>query len=149
VEKREEQVNEAGKGNRGGAQTLLSLSTKLNRLSEQARSNREFKFSNIAYLMTVEMLERSFGELRKDAAAGVDGITPKDYATDLRRNLEDLHERMKSGRYRAEPLRRVYIEKEDGNPTSPTSARMYSVTHIIFVNLSERMNKTARNGQGR
>lgn len=114
MERREEQVNEAGKGNRAGAQTPTTLLTKLNRLSEQARSDRELKFSNIAHLITVEMLEWSFNELRQDAAAGVDGVTPKEYAKELGGNLRGLHSRLKEGRYRAEPLRRVYIEKEDG-----------------------------------
>ena len=31
------------------------------------------------------------------------------------RNLEDLHERLKLKRYRAQPMRRVFIEKDDGS----------------------------------
>ena len=36
------------------------------------------------------------------------------YAGDVRRNLEELHDRLKQGQYRAQPLRRIYIPKEDG-----------------------------------
>jgi group II intron reverse transcriptase/maturase len=45
---------------------------------------------------------------------GIDGVTAQSYARNLRTNLEDLLERMKSGRYQAPPVRRVYIPKEDG-----------------------------------
>jgi len=64
--------------------------------------------------ITVELLEQSFFELKKDAAAGVDRLTWKDYATDLERKLGDLQERVQRGAYRALPSRRVYIPKPDG-----------------------------------
>src|SRR6202008_2683873 len=37
----------------------------------------------------------------------------KDYAADLERKLENLHERVQGGAYRALPSRRVYIPKPD------------------------------------
>jgi RNA-directed DNA polymerase len=114
MERREEQVNEAVRGNRNGAKTPETLLTKLNRLSEQARSDRKRKFNNIAFLITTEMLEWSFRQLRRDAATGVDGITVTAYEKNLEDNLKNLHQRLKAKQYRAEPLRRVYIEKEDG-----------------------------------
>ena len=60
------------------------------------------------------MLEEAFYELNVDAAPGVDRLTWKDYEADLERNLEDLHDRVQSGAYRALPSRRVYIPKPDG-----------------------------------
>src|SRR5215469_15108398 len=42
------------------------------------------------------------------------GLTCRDYETDLERNLEDLHSRVHRGAYRALPSRRVYIPKADG-----------------------------------
>jgi group II intron reverse transcriptase/maturase len=56
----------------------------------------------------------AFKELRKDASPGVDELAYRDYQKELGGNLHDLWERLKSGRYRAQPLRRVYIPKEDG-----------------------------------
>jgi len=50
--------------------------------------------------------------LRKDASAGVDGVTYAEYGGHVRENLEQLHDRLASGQYRAQPLRRVYIPKE-------------------------------------
>ena len=40
--------------------------------------------------------------------------TYTEYATEVQKNLEQLHDRLKSGKYRAQPLRRVHIPKEDG-----------------------------------
>lgn len=107
-------MNVTVKGNRAGAPTLLSLSTRLDRLYETARENPQYQFENIAHLISVELLEWSFQRLRKDAAAGVDGVTPEDYQKNLQSNLADLHKRLKEGRYQAQPLRRVYIGKDDG-----------------------------------
>jgi len=107
-------VNETVKGNRTGAPPTQNLSTKLNRLSETARKNPQYQFSNLAHMIDVEMLNWAFQELRKGASAGVDGLTAKDYEMTLKSNLEDLYKQMKEGKYRAQPLRRTYIEKEDG-----------------------------------
>ena len=52
--------------------------------------------------------------LREDAAAGVDGVTWRDYEQDLARKLEDLHARVHRGAYRALPVRRRFIPKPDG-----------------------------------
>jgi DNA-binding transcriptional LysR family regulator len=43
------------------------------------------------------------------------GVTAKDYEANLEANLVDLLERIKSGRYVAPPVRRVYIPKADGS----------------------------------
>ena len=114
MEGREKQINVASEGNRGGTSIPESLSTKLARIAERARKFPKFQFRTLAHHITTEMLERSFRELRKDAAAGVDGITARDYGKDLKNNLRDIHGRMKGGRYRSQPLRRIYIQKENG-----------------------------------
>ena len=90
------------------------MSTKLSRLSELARKDRALQFSSIAHFLTVEALEQAFRRLRKDAGAGVDGVTYREYAVDAPLRLARLHDRVKSKQYRVQPLRRVYIPKEDG-----------------------------------
>ena len=57
---------------------------------------------------------RVFRSLRKNASAGIDGITYHQYETNAEENIRQLHQRLKQGKYRAQPLRRVYIPKEDG-----------------------------------
>jgi len=60
------------------------------------------------------MLE-AYRTTRKDGATGIDGVTAADYAESLEVNLLDLLDRIKSGRYRAPPVRRTYIPKADGS----------------------------------
>src|SRR5260370_42714740 len=91
-----------------------SMSPEHIRIAELAKEDKERKFSSIAHLLTVEALHEAFKDLRKDASAGVDGVTTTEYATEVQKNLQQLHDRLKGGRYRAQPLRRIYIPKEDG-----------------------------------
>lgn len=68
----------------------------------------------MAHLLTPGALSRGFGRVRKKASGGVDGITAREYQTGLSERLRDLHGRLKTGRYRSQPLRRAYIPKADG-----------------------------------
>jgi RNA-directed DNA polymerase len=56
----------------------------------------------------------AFLNLRKEASAGVDGVTYEEYERDAARNFRELHQRLKDGKDRAQTLRRVYIPKENG-----------------------------------
>ena len=86
----------------------------LSRIAELAKQDAGRKFYSIAHLLTRAALWEAFESLRKDAAAGVDGVTYADYEEHLVENLSKLHEKLKSKSYRAQPLRRIYIDKEDG-----------------------------------
>ncbi len=86
----------------------------LSRIAEQAKQDAGRKFYSIAHFLTKEALWEAFDGLRKDAAAGVDGVTYADYEEHLVENIVKLQEKLKSKTYRAQPLRRIYIDKEDG-----------------------------------
>jgi retron-type reverse transcriptase len=45
--------------------------------------------------------------LRKEASAGVDGVTYGEYQQDAERNIQELYQQLKDGKYQAQPLRRV------------------------------------------
>jgi RNA-directed DNA polymerase len=90
------------------------MSTEINRLSELAKEDPKRQFFSIAHLITPEKMYAAFLSLRKDASAGVDGVTYEEYGKDAVRNIRELHQRLKDGKYRAQPLRRVYIPKENG-----------------------------------
>lgn len=90
------------------------MSTKLDRIAELAREDRKRQFFSIAHLITPEALEAAFRSLRKAASAGVDGITYEMYEANAERNIRQLYGRLRDGKYQAQPLRRIYIPKEDG-----------------------------------
>lgn len=89
------------------------MSTKLDQIAALARKDRQLQFSSIAHLLTEEALLKAFESLRKDASAGVDGVTHEEYRKDAQEKIHKLHDRLRGGRYRAQPLRRVYIPKEN------------------------------------
>jgi len=76
-------------------------------------------FTTLAHHIDLEWMQRAYGLTRKNGAVGVDGVTAEMYEKGLREKLEDLLGRMKSGRYRAPPVRRVHIPKGDGKETRP------------------------------
>lgn len=96
------------------AMTSGSMLPKLLEVAERAKT-LDARFFALAYLIDVPALERAFKRLRKRAAVGVDGVTVEQYGERLQENLRDLHQRMKAGKYRHQPLRRTYIRKEDGS----------------------------------
>lgn len=102
------------RGNNEGTSMPETLFTKLNRISETARQQPWFKFRTLAHLINEEMLMESYRKLKKSASAGVDNMTAGEYDKNLHRNIRELHQRLRERRYRAQPLRRVYIDKEDG-----------------------------------
>lgn len=107
-------MNAAATGNKDRASTRVALSTQLSRLSVISKEQPDFTFKTLGHLINEEMLTRSFYALKKSAAAGADGVTAADYEKNLRLNIADLYLRLRANRYRAQPLRRVYIAKEDG-----------------------------------
>lgn len=91
-----------------------SMSPKLLEVAERAK-RPDARFLALAHLIDVPALKRAFDRLRKKAAVGVDGRTVEQYGEDLEANLQDLHRRMKTKRYRHQPLRRTHIRKQDGS----------------------------------
>ena len=67
------------------------------------------------HLLKEEFLKECFQRLKRDAAAGVDGVTVKEYEANLEDNIKDLVTRMKAWKYRPQTVRRVYIPKGDGS----------------------------------
>lgn len=60
-------------------------------------------------------MRKAYELTRKDGATGIDGVTADAYDAKLEENLLDLLNRIKSGRYKAPPVRRTYIPKADGS----------------------------------
>jgi group II intron reverse transcriptase/maturase len=76
-------------------------------------------FRSLAHHIDMDLLHEAVRRTRKDGALGVDGVSAEQYAVNLEDNLRMLHDRAKSGTYRAPPVRRVHIPKGDGSQTRP------------------------------
>jgi RNA-directed DNA polymerase len=114
VEPRAGTKGKAGQQSTCRTQDRESVSQALERIRIAARQRRKERFTSLFHHISIELLGIAFSELRRDAAAGVDGLTWQDYERDLERNLEDLHARVQRGAYRALPSQRRYIPKADG-----------------------------------
>jgi len=99
----------------GDTSRSQTISTKLQQIVEQAVFYPGMVFTTLAHLVDVEFLREAFRLTRKDAAPGVDRVTAKEYARNLVENLTDLHERLRTGRYVAPPVERVWVEKDANN----------------------------------
>jgi retron-type reverse transcriptase len=86
----------------------------LDRVRQTARQRTKERFTALLHHINVDTLRLAFYALKRTAAAGVDGVTWKDYEADLEPRLEDLHGRVHRGAYRPQPSRRTYIPKADG-----------------------------------
>jgi RNA-directed DNA polymerase len=87
----------------------------LERVRQAARRERKLRFTALLHhVYQPDALRAAYLSLKKEAAPGVDGETWRHYGEALDVHLQDLSERLKRGAYRAKPVRRVYISKEDG-----------------------------------
>ncbi|MGO9932566.1 MAG: reverse transcriptase domain-containing protein [Steroidobacteraceae bacterium] len=110
------------------ALTSLGMSTGLRKVAERAKREPAARFHSLAHLIDEQLLAGAYARLRSDAAVGVDGITKEQYGQDLESNLKDLRERLKTKRYRHQPIRRVHIPKEkqgQSRPLSPLLGNVY------------------------
>jgi len=90
------------------------MSPGLLKVSERAQTDSEARFNSVAHLLDGDALLRAYERIRKNAAVGIDGITKEDYGRELVDNLCNLHERLRTKRYRHQPIRRVHIPKAPG-----------------------------------
>jgi len=121
------------------AQDRESVSQALERVRLAARRGKKEKFTSLLHHVDPEMLRTSFYALKRNAAPGVDGMTWDTYEQGLDRRIEDLHARVQSGAYRAQPSRRSYIPKEDGTkrPLAVTALEDKIVQRAVAAVLSE------------
>jgi len=96
-------------------QGWVSVQSKLRLVHQGAKEDKKVKFTALMHhIYNVDTLAYAYSQIKRDAAAGVDGETWRSYGEELLRNLDDLSGRLKRGAYRAKPVRRAYIPKSDG-----------------------------------
>jgi RNA-directed DNA polymerase len=116
-----EVVEERGlaKGNtasktRPGHRAGSGATSALDRVREVARRDKGTRFTALLHHVDLDRLRAAYRAICPAAAPGVDGVLWAVYGQELEVNLHDLHTRLHTGRYRAQPSRRAYIPKADG-----------------------------------
>ena len=98
----------------GSTPSEQTVKTGLQRVRRTAKEDKQVRFTALLHHLTVDLLRESFLNLKRKAAPGIDGQTWEQYGQTLEEKLIDLHGRVHRGAYRAQPSRRVYLEKPDG-----------------------------------
>ena len=71
----------------------------LERVRQAAKGDKQLKFTALLHHVNVDLLRTSYHSLKKQAAAGVDGVTWRAYGDGLEERLTDLHGRIQRGAY--------------------------------------------------
>lgn len=102
------------RGNMKDALESEGVYTGQQRIAELARRTPKMRMVSLNQYLNCEWLREAYRRTRKEAAAGVDGVTAEEYAETLDANIAELLEKAKSGQYVASPVRRVNIPKGGG-----------------------------------
>jgi len=114
VEQRGATEGNASQASMCRVQNRESMPSGEERVRRAAKERKEERFTALLHHVDVAALHAAYCALKRDAAAGVDGVSWQDYGRDLETRLQDLHGRVHRGAYRAQPSRRSYIAKPDG-----------------------------------
>ena len=87
------------------------MSTKELQIAERARKYKHVPLHNLHKFIDVNLLQESFMSLNKNSSPGSDGEHWYSYNQTASARLPELLNKFKSGKYKAPPIRRVYIPK--------------------------------------
>jgi group II intron reverse transcriptase/maturase len=80
----------------------------------KARDEPQLVFTSLAHLISFDLLKCSYRQVRKSKSCEVDGVTAAEYAEHLDTNIHSLLLRLQRGQYVAQPVKRIWIDKEGG-----------------------------------
>jgi len=110
---------------------------KLALISERARKEPKCQFISLAHLLNEGFLKECYYKLGRDRASGIDGVSWKEYGEHLDENLKTLVARMKAKRYKPQPVKRVYIPKNEhekrplGLPALEDKVVQKGISHVL------------------
>ena len=96
------------------AQTRTRVSFGLEGVRRKAKMDKGCCFTSLLHHVTPALLLQSYYSLKRNSAAGIDGVTWRDYEKHVTQSIAELHSKVHKGSYRAKPVKRVYIDKENG-----------------------------------
>src|SRR5580700_402243 len=106
---------------------------------EAAQRDKGLRFTTLLHHVNEKLLLDSFYLLKKEAAPGVDRVTWGEYEQGVEDRIQELHDRVHRGAYRAKPSRRIYIPKPDGRkrPLGIAALEDKIVQHAVVTVLNE------------
>ena len=114
------------------------MTTALHSIAFKAQSHPRHRFQNVYGLLHSDLLYQSWGQLNKQSASGIDGISVSDYQVGLSENIQRLGRDLKHKCYRASAIKRVFIPKANGKqrplglPTVEDKIVQQSVSQILL-----------------
>jgi RNA-directed DNA polymerase len=91
----------------------------------------------LSHVIDLEWMYEAYRLTRKSGAPGIDGVVAAEYEAALEANLQSLLVRIRSGNYKAPPVRRAYIPKADGSerplgiPTFEDKVAQRAITMVL------------------
>lgn len=113
----------------------MNVYTKQQRIAEVA--SRYPVVTTLSHHMDLQWLYAAYMKVRRDRAPGVDGETVEEYSSRIKERFPELQEEAKSGRYKAPPVKRVEIPKNEhekrsiGIPTTEDAILQRSVEMLL------------------
>jgi len=113
------------------------MTTALDDIAFKAHTHPKHRFQNLYGLLNTDRLYQSWGQLNKQAAPGIDGITINHYQQRLSENINRLSHELKQKCYRADDIKRIFIPKSNGKqrplglPTVNDKLVQQSVSQIL------------------
>ena len=92
---------------------MESVSYRRRRIINAAQRHREEPLHTLHHHMDLNWLHEAYRQVNRKASPGVDGQSWHDYGEGLTERLKDLLDRVKSGRYKAPPVKRSYVPKNE------------------------------------
>ena len=112
------------------------MSTEELQIAERARKYKQEALTNLHQYIDEKLLQESYRNLNKNSSPGIDGKYWHDYSLESQFRIPELLVEFKSGKYKAPPIRRVYI------PKGKTGRRPIGIPTIEDKILQESVRRT-------
>ena len=92
---------------------------KLKCITGKAKQDKNWIFGTLACLINRSSLVECYKELNIHSACGIDGVSVREYGSNLGTNIADLLTRLEAIDYKPLPVKRVFIPKPEKNEMRP------------------------------
>ena len=115
------------------------MQTSLRGIARKAKQDKNYRFGNLYGLLDKNAVYLAYKDINKKSASGIDEETSKEFEKNLDENLDTILEELKSKKYKAKLVKRVYIPKGKGKmrplglPTLRDKIVQKAVANILEV----------------